>query len=132
MSNRAIVCGGREYDDPVGTLLLHLAVMRYDIAELAHGGAKGADQVARYYGRVYKFPVREYRADWDRYGKAAGPIRNERMLDDFEPDYLFAFPGGLGTADMIHRAEMAGVTVIQLGEHRVRPPRPEPKMVKGL
>jgi hypothetical protein len=46
-----------------------------------------------------------YEADWEKYGRAAGPIRNAFMLDDFRPDLVLAFPwhgagnrGTMGTA----------------------------------
>jgi hypothetical protein len=57
-----------------------------------------------------------YPADWYTHGKAAGPIRNQKMLDDAFPDVVLAFPGGRGTADMVRRAEKVGVTVIRSGE----------------
>lgn len=52
---------------------------------------------------------------WKDHGKAAGPIRNQLMLDDFKPDLVVAFPGGKGTADMVKKAQDAGVTVILVG-----------------
>ena len=48
-------------------------------------------------------------ADWSK-GKAAGPIRNQSMLT-LGPSGVIAFPGGVGTADMISRAKRAGVSV---------------------
>lgn len=54
-----------------------------------------------------------YNADWSLYGKAAGPIRNQRMIDKGKPDLVVAFPGGRGTADLVQRAEVAGVPVIR-------------------
>jgi hypothetical protein len=42
-------------------------------------------------------------ADWEKHGKAAGPLRNEEMLIDYKPKRVIAFPGGKGTADMKHR-----------------------------
>jgi hypothetical protein len=53
-------------------------------------------------------------ADWEKWGTAAGPKRNQMMLDQ-KPDIVLAFPGGRGTADMIARAEQAGVEVIKIG-----------------
>jgi hypothetical protein len=55
--------------------------------------------------------VEAYPADWKKHGRAAGPIRNQRMLDE-NPDILVAFPGGKGTADMVARARKASLTVI--------------------
>jgi hypothetical protein len=40
-------------------------------------------------------------------GRAAGPRRNQRMLEDFRPDLVVAFPGGRGTAYMVRRAGLA-------------------------
>jgi hypothetical protein len=36
------------------------------------------------------------------------------MLDEGKPDLVVAFPGGTGTADMVKRAELAGVKVVKL------------------
>lgn len=54
--------------------------------------------------------VREFPADWDTHGEAAGPIRNQEMIDE-NPDMevLLVFPGGAGTSDMTRRARKAGI-----------------------
>lgn len=78
------------------------------------GGAKGVDTFAREWAVTYPAIKRWVaKADWDRYGKSAGPIRNKRMLD-WGPDLVVAFPGGKGTANMIKQAEDAGVKVIKV------------------
>ena len=48
------------------------------------------------------------------YGKAAGPIRNQQMLDEGKPDVVIAFPGASGTADMINRAGLTNVPVVRV------------------
>jgi hypothetical protein len=53
-------------------------------------------------------------AAWHDYGKAAGPIRNKRMLTDFAPDIVVAFPGGKGTADMVRQAKEREVEVREM------------------
>lgn len=54
-------------------------------------------------------------ADWKKHKKAAGPIRNQLMLDSeiehIEECLLVAFPGGKGTADMVRRAMRFGIEV---------------------
>jgi hypothetical protein len=62
-------------------------------------------------------PCSVYMADWDGLGRKAGPIRNQRMLDEGKPDLVIAFPGGRGTADMVRRAREAGVEVVELAGH---------------
>lgn len=45
------------------------------------GAAKGADQLGSFYARSHNIPLKEFPADWHTYGRAAGPIRNQQMLD---------------------------------------------------
>ncbi len=85
------------------------------ISILIEGGATGADRMARYWAINKGIPVETYGADWERHGKAAGPIRNSRMIDDGLPDLVLAFVEGTnladsrGTADMVGKAERAGI-----------------------
>lgn len=81
------------------------------------GGASGVDSAAIDFAICNYCPFQEYPvalADWQKYGKAAGPRRNQRMLDEGKPDLVLAFPGGAGTADMVRRARQANVTVIEI------------------
>jgi len=43
------------------------------------GGARGADTLAAKYAHDWGFELHEFPADWNKYGKAAGPIRNKQM-----------------------------------------------------
>lgn len=83
------------------------------IALLIHGGARGADREAGAWGLEHGIHVRAFPADWVHDGKAAGPIRNQRMLVQGKPSLVIAFPGGRGTADMVRRSRRAGVRVIE-------------------
>lgn len=106
---RVLVCGGRDYTDGarVNEVLSGLR-----IEEMCHGNAKGADRLAAWWAASTKTRCRAYPADWSRHGKAAGPLRNKFMLEDFDPELVVAFPGGVGTADMVRRAAAAGVEVL--------------------
>jgi len=109
---RILVCGGRDYDDSRAVWrALDRIKSRGDLALIIHGDARGADRLADHYAETEGIPVLRFPADWERDGKAAGPMRNQRMLDEGRPDGVIAFPGGRGTADMIARAERAGVRV---------------------
>ena len=55
-----------------------------------------------------------FRANWDKHGKAAGPIRNGEMLH--EADFLIAFPGGKGTENCVKQAKEMGITVLRIEE----------------
>lgn len=81
------------------------------------GGATGADSAAEDWAAVNWTDLQVYRikpSEWLKYGKAAGPHRNQRMIDEGEPDLVVAFPGGKGTADMVKRAKAAGIKVIEI------------------
>jgi hypothetical protein len=65
--------------------------------------------------RWSEITVKVFEAAWDMHGKAAGAIRNQRMLDEGKPDEVWAFTDDLatskGTADMVRRARKADVPV---------------------
>lgn len=58
-------------------------------------------------------PVQEFPANWNLYGKRAGPIRNGQMLEEGKPEMVVAFrgPNSRGTQNMINQAEKAGIPV---------------------
>lgn len=111
---KVLVCGGRDFTNIayIWTKLdgLHAAE---PFTEFMHGGARGADTIASEWSKT-KPGLKRYvcRADWEKNGRAAGPIRNARMME-WEPDLVVAFPGGKGTADMVARAKRAGVRVVE-------------------
>ena len=84
------------------------------IALVIAGGARGADTIAAEWAKARDIPCEVYMADWDGLGPKAGPIRNQRMLDEGKPDLVVAFPGGRDTADMMRRARSAGVEVVEI------------------
>lgn len=77
-----------------------------------HGACKtGVDAIADAWARDQGIDVKPYPADWGRLKRAAGPVRNQQMVDS-KPDYVFILPGGDGTADARARAEKAGLKVV--------------------
>ena len=111
-----LVCGGRDYADQhhVDFVLDALHQAR-DIWHIVEGGALGADRLARNWARRNDVRFSTYEADWQRHGKAAGPIRNGVMLRMERPALVVAFPGGAGTANMVRQAQAAGVEVYDAG-----------------
>ena len=71
------------------------------------GGATGADSLAKKYTDEHIVEYKEFPADWDAYGKAAGFIRNQQIVD--ECDMVLAFWDGKskGTQDTINKAKKA-------------------------
>lgn len=119
MSRRVLVCGGRKYADreTVMRVLNDVAMIDNDrpMPEVGfvviHGGATGADSLADEWAVINWVDTEVYKPDWKLNGRAAGPIRNQRMIDVGKPTLVVAFPGGAGTADMVRRAKAAGVEV---------------------
>jgi hypothetical protein len=83
---------------------------RHGFTEVIDGGAPGADSLAHDWATYMGIKSTRVFADWDRHGKAAGPIRNREMLK-LKPQLVVAFPGGRGTEDMINIASKAGIQV---------------------
>lgn len=113
---RVLVCGGRDFSDETAVInaLFRLEEEHGDFTEVVHGGARGADILAGKFARLRRASEIIFRANWKRDGKAAGPLRNQRMLNETKPSLVIAFPGGRGTADMVRRSRAAGVTVIEV------------------
>lgn len=113
MEQRVLVCGGRNYsNEAMAFEVLDTAHAANPIVEVIHGDAPGADMIAHRWGLMRGIEVKPFPADWDRYGRAAGPIRNRQMLDEGKPHLVIAFPGGRGTRNMIEQAEGANVPVV--------------------
>jgi hypothetical protein len=112
---RVLVCGGRGYADR-DWLFRELDGLKLarGITVVISGCAPGADTLGIEWAELRNIEIARFPADWQKHGRAAGPIRNQQMLDEGRPDLVIAFPGGRGTADMVRRATKAGIETIQL------------------
>lgn len=115
------VTGGRkwkptpEWHGAVWSTALEELLRKKNVTQLHHGGCSGADLFCASVANVVPgVRVVEHRADWKKHGKAAGPIRNRKMLKESTADVLLAFPGGRGT----HHCKSVA---IELGIPRVMP-----------
>lgn len=110
---KVLVCGGRDYTNRENVFsLLNDFILPHIKIHVIEGGAKGADRLAREWAIENGMSYTTYEADWKKHGKAAGPIRNQEMLDRESPDWVIAFPGGKGTANMIKLAKKHGVKCV--------------------
>jgi YspA, cpYpsA-related SLOG family len=104
---RVLVCGGRDFEEWSSVQQLLTEVKPTVVIQ---GGAPGADRLAAKWADINGVPLVTYPALWTQ-GEKAGQTRNAFMLADSRPDLVLAFPGGVGTADMVSKAEAAGVPV---------------------
>jgi len=110
---RVLVCGDRKYSNYIRVKQALQAVKPTLVIE---GEAKGADSLGREAAEYLGIPVMKFPAQWDSYGRAAGPIRNKQMLEEGKPDLVLAFHTNIaeskGTKNMIKIAKEAGIKVI--------------------
>lgn len=140
---RALICGSRDWTKrpPIYVLVAGLKYMlsvtglygpgseRDSELVVIQGGARGVDAIARDAARVFDVECLPFPAAWDDYPPhlrwKAGHDRNQRMLDEGDPDVVFAYKDGFdwqlrkgGTEDMVRRAYDAGVPVYVTSRYR--------------
>lgn len=111
---RVLVTGSREWTDEHRVWNeLDALVEIYGAFVVVQGECPtGADRFARSWAWTRAYKCESWPADWDKHGKAAGPIRNQLMVNS-KPDFALAFPlpGSRGTMDCMRRLRAAGVQV---------------------
>jgi len=114
---RLLVCGGRDYRDAkrVAAVLDEFHA-KTPVRCTIVGDADGADEMAFQWSIRRRVTATRFRAFWESQGKKAGPLRNQRMIDEGKPDHCIAFPGGRGTNDMIVRCRRHNIPVTVVDE----------------
>jgi hypothetical protein len=110
---KVLVCGGREYANYEA---VYRTLESFKACHVGHGGARGADSLAGQAAQRLGYEVSVFPAQWDKFGPAAGCIRNQDMLRDFCPDMVIAFKGGKGTEHMKRTALAKNVPVLEVLE----------------
>lgn len=105
MTIKIIVAGSRGFSDyKLLSDSLDSLINSHTNVEIVSGTAKGADQLGERYAISKGFSISRFPADWSRFGKSAGYIRNEEMAK--YSNALVAFWDGKssGTKHMIDLA----------------------------
>lgn len=112
---RVVIAGCRDYDN-YDEAKAYIDICLSNIRKtneiiIISGGAKGADSLGERYAEENGFKVEKYSADWERYGRSAGPRRNRQMAEI--SDYVICFWDGesRGTRSMIESARNFGKPV---------------------
>lgn len=115
---KVIIAGGRDYNFKQSDFgLLDYIFTKWQISEVVSGGAKGMDLGGEVWAENKKIPVKKFPADWNLYGKAAGPIRNAEMAA--YADGVILFPGGKGSKNMLETAEEFNLEILVVREGKV-------------
>lgn len=109
---RVIVAGGRDFKPSRKHIEWLINVLRsLNTTEVVCGMAKGADLFGKQVALKMNIPVKEFPADWNKYGRSAGPIRNAEMAKN--ADACILFPGGSGTANMKTLAQLNKLIIME-------------------
>lgn len=99
---KTAVIGSRSYNDYgyVEKILKELP-----ITHIVSGGSHGVDALAEWYATTYNIPYTVIPAEWTEFGKAAGPIRNTKIIESAELVVAFWDMQSPGTLDSINKAK---------------------------
>ena len=109
MIKRSVVAGCRDYEnyrEAKAYIDFCISKIRKNYTLIfVSGGCKGADMLGERYAKENGFKIERYIADWEKYGKSAGPKRNMQMAEI--GDYVICFWDGKskGTLTMINCAK---------------------------
>ena len=111
-----LFCGGRNYKN-IEKILEVMIELKNSFGDFVviEGEANGADSISREVANELSLVVEKYPAAWNKYGKAAGQIRNREMLISGKPDGVLAFHDDLnsskGTKNMVDISRKANIPV---------------------
>lgn len=112
---KLIIAGGRDFNDYP---LLQLETRKFLVEHnfnpkeliIVSGNAKGADMLGERFAHQYKFNLQIFPADWNQFGKSAGPIRNEEMAKFGTHLLLFWDGQSRGSKNMLENAQKYELT----------------------
>jgi hypothetical protein len=107
---KVIIAGGREIND-YELVLKAVLNAGFDITAVVSGGAPGVDALGERFAEETGLQLFKFPAEWNKYGRAAGPIRN-KVMADFADALIAVWDGkSTGTKNMIEQATKNGLTV---------------------
>lgn len=118
---KIIICGGRHFNDynTLETLVdsaIYEKGINYNEIEIISGHCAGADTLGELYAKNHNIAYKLFPAEWTKYGRAAGPIRNTQMVEyasksTFPIVVAFISPRSKGTMDTVKKATQKGFAI---------------------
>jgi len=109
-----IIAGGRDFKNRnlmyaiMSTYKKYTSSISRPITEIVSGDAIGADSLGVEWASINTIPVKHFPAEWDKYGRSAGFIRNAEMGDYADAAICFWDGESKGTKHMIDTMKRLG------------------------
>ena len=107
---KVLVCGDRNWNN---YNVMYSILKDINPSLIIEGECKGADLMAKNIAKKLNIKVLSFKAEWNKYGKRAGPIRNMKMINEGNPDIVIAFHNNIskskGTKDCLIKAKRKGI-----------------------
>jgi hypothetical protein len=111
---KLIITGARTFTD-YQRLCQVLAPERHHITQVLTGGVRGADALGKRWAWSKQVPWKGFKADWERFGKAAGVRRNHHLAQAGDVLVVFGDDPSPGTAHLIQCMRTLGKPVVLVG-----------------
>ncbi len=112
---KIVVAGTRSFNDySIAEKYIQNCLAKENLDEptsFISGGCRGADILGQKYAEKYGFPIEIHKAEWNKYGRAAGPIRNKEMAQIADIIICFWDQKSKGTKSLIDFAKRLNKTV---------------------
>lgn len=118
---RVLIFGSRDWTDQFPIWCVLNGYRSDDLPmTLVNGRGRGADAIAWEWAKLNSVDRDPYPAEWTKLGRAAGPIRNQRMVDEGKPEVAWGFvtrplPASRGSFDMAQRLWAANIETYIVG-----------------
>lgn len=117
-TNRIIIAGSRTAPEEDKELFLKVSRILSQISsediEIVSGTARGADKFGENYAKQMSIPIKQFKPDWDKFGKSAGMIRNKQMAE-YATHLILIWDGkSKGSANMKREAEKQGLKIREI------------------
>ena len=100
---KTIIAGSRTITD-FELLEQAIETCGFEISTVISGCAKGLDRLGEFWAEKYEIPILKFPADWVKYGRGAGPVRNKEMAKNADACIVLWDGKSKGAKNMIDLA----------------------------
>ncbi len=107
METRIVIAGCRTYTDYAEAkkaICRDLESLKVDDVTILSGGCRGADRLGERFAKEEGWNIEYHLPEWEKYGRAAGPLRNKHMIERCDAVICFWDGKSKGTASLIQYA----------------------------